>query len=63
MSKDEYDAMAEGSYWFCLNDLDYYVRQHGWDKVMSDFKDLQTNRKLVEDSSANKKQLLTDIPF
>lgn len=63
MTKEQYDAMAEGSYWFCLNDLSYYVKQFGWDKVMRDFNEMEANHKLVEESAANKKQLLDDVPW
>lgn len=60
---EELQAVSEGSYWFCLNDLDYYVQRFGLLKVLKDLKELQDNRKLVEESAANKRQLLTDIPF
>ena len=63
MTKEQYDAMAEGSYWFCLNDLSYYVKQFGWDKVMKDYQEMEDNRKLVEESAAKGKQYLDDVPF
>lgn len=60
---EELQACSEGSYWFCLNDLSYYVERFGLVKVLKDLKELQDNRKLVEESAANKRQLLNDIPF
>lgn len=60
---EELQAVSEGSYWFCLNDLSYYVQQFGLVKVLKDLKELQDNQKLVAESAANKNQKLDDIPF
>lgn len=63
MTQEQYEAMHEGSYWFCLNDLSYFVKQFGLSKVLADLKDLQDNHDRIEKEAANKKQLLDDLPF
>ena len=55
-------AMEEGRYWFCLNDVVDYMEMNGQEKVFADLSDLFKQRQTFNKKYKTKIDL-EDIPF